>query len=149
LGENLDLNNPVRNAVAVYLNGAGIEAGYGFFAPNVPSNYRLVFEVRHPDDSVDTELPQIGDAATGFRLETMLDRIADIEYEPMRQVMFQMLTRPVWAKHRDAVSIRAVLGYTIWPSPDQFQRGERESFEPVFAYEFDFHPMPNAAELKP
>ena len=149
LGGDLNLNNPVRNLVTVYLNAAGIEAGYGFFAPNVPSNYRLIFEVRHPDDRVEYEPPEIGDAATAFRLESLLDRIADVSYEPMRRVMFQMMTRPVWQKNPDAISIRVVLGYTIWPSPDQFEQGERETFEPVFAYDFDLRPSPGGPVRKP
>jgi hypothetical protein len=54
--------------------------------------------------------------------------------------MFQMLTYPVWQHHPDAVSVRAVLGYVIWPSSQQFQRGEKETFEPVYAYDFDLRP---------
>jgi hypothetical protein len=149
LGEGLTLRNPARNAVAVYVNAAGIGTGYGFFAPNVPSNYKLVFEVRHPDNHVEYELPEIGDAATGFRLESLLDQIANLDYEPMRQVMFQMLTQPVWQKHPDAIAIRVVLGYTIWPSPEQFQRGERESFQPVVAYDFDLRSGSGTADRKP
>src|SRR2546430_4950778 len=47
LGEDLQLGNPARNLVTSYLNAAGIEAGYGFFSPNVPSNYKLVFELHY------------------------------------------------------------------------------------------------------
>ena len=144
LAEDLSVRNPVRNGVAVYLNGAGAEAGYGFFAPNVPTNYKLVFELRYPDDRRDYELPRIADAATAFRLESLLDRIADFDYEPMRQVMFQMLTYPVWQQHPDAVSVRAILGFVVWPPPDQYLKGERESFEPLYAYDFDL-PKPNGS----
>lgn len=140
LGEDLSLQNPIRNSFAVYLNAAGAEAGYGFFAPNVPSNYKLVFELRYPDGHRDYDLPRVADAATGFRLLSLLERIADIPYEPMRQVMIHMLTDPVWRRHPDAVSIRAVLGYAIWPSPDGYLKGEREGFEPDFAYDFDLRP---------
>jgi hypothetical protein len=140
LGEGLKLENPARNAVTVYLNAAGIEAGYGFFAPNVPSNYKLVFELHYPDSRVEYDLPSVADAATAFRLESLLDRISEVSYEPMRQTMFQMLTAPVWQRHPDAISVRAALGYVIWPSPEEFQRGERETFEPVYAYDFDLRP---------
>ena len=140
LGEDLQLGNPARNVVTFYLNAAGIEAGYGFFAPNVPSNYKLVFELHYADSHTEYELPSVADAATAFRLESLLDRIAEVSYEPMRQIMFQMLTYPVWQHHPDAVSVRAVLGYVIWPSPEQFQRGEKETFEPVYAYDFDLRP---------
>jgi hypothetical protein len=141
LGEGLDLQNPFRQVVAGYLNAAGIEAGYGFFAPNVPSNYKLGFEVRHgPDDHRTYEVPRVADAATAFRLESLLDRIAYLDYEPMRQAMVQMLTQPVWQRNPDAVSIRAVLGYVVWPSPDGYLKGEKETFVPVQAYEFGLRP---------
>jgi hypothetical protein len=145
LGEDLRLRNPARNVVTFYLNVAGIEAGYGFFSPNVPSNYKLVFELHYADSHTEYELPHVADAATAFRLESLLDRIAEVSYEPMRQTMFQMLTYPVWQRHPDAISVRAVLGYVIWPSPEQFQRGEKDTFEPVYAYDFDLRPSVPAA----
>jgi hypothetical protein len=141
LGEELDLQNPFRQTAAAYLNAAGVEAGYGFFAPNVPNNYKLAFEVRHtPDGHRTYEVPRVADSATGFRLESLLDRIADLDYEPMRQTMIQMLVKPVWQRNPDAVSIRAVLGYVIWPSADEYLRGEKETFEPVRVYDFDVSP---------
>jgi hypothetical protein len=140
LGENLALSNPFRNLVAVYLHTAGAEAGYGFFAPNVPSNYKLVFEIRYTDDRRDYDVPRVADAATAFRLESLLERIDGIPYEPMRRVMVQMLTYPAWQRHPDAIFIRSVLGYTLWPSPEDYLKGERESFEPVYGYDFDLRP---------
>jgi hypothetical protein len=45
LGERLSRSNPLRQMVSAYTQDAGIDAGYGFFAPNVPDNYKLVFEI--------------------------------------------------------------------------------------------------------
>src|SRR5436305_4514001 len=59
LGEELTASNPVRNALAVYLHVAGIEGGYGFFAPNVPDNYKLVFELHYPDGRTEYDLPRV------------------------------------------------------------------------------------------
>jgi hypothetical protein len=53
----------VRNGITVYLHSAGIEAGYGFFAPNVPPNYKLVFELHYPDGRIDYEIPTVNSAA--------------------------------------------------------------------------------------
>jgi hypothetical protein len=149
LGENLTLQNPVRNTIAVYLNGAGVEAGYGFFAPNVPGNYKLLFELRYSDDRREYEVPRLADPATAFRLESLLDRVAEIDYEPMRQAMLRVLAYPVWQLHPDAVSIRAILGYAIWPSPDEYRQGKRERFDPVFAYDFELPPSPVGAASPP
>ena len=149
LGETLGLQNPVRNALAAYLNSAGAEAGYGFFSPNVPSNYKLVFELRYADNRRDYDVPRVADAATAFRLESLLERIDDIPYEPMRKVMVQMLTYPAWQRHPDAVFIRSVLGYTIWPSPEGYLKGERESFEPVYGFDFDLRPGSDESQSRP
>jgi hypothetical protein len=149
LGQSLKVENPLRNTVTFYLHAAGIEAGYGFFAPNVPSNYKLVFELRYADDRREYELPRIGDAATGFRLESLLERTAELPYEPMRQVMLQMLASPVRRLHPDALSLRAVLGYVVWPSPAEFEHGKKESFEPVYAYDFDLRLPPAGSSMPP
>ena len=58
-------SNPVRQALATYLHIAGIETGYGYFAPNVPGSYKLVFELHYPDGRVEYELPSVSSAAAG------------------------------------------------------------------------------------
>jgi hypothetical protein len=45
LGQKLPAGNPVREVVSTYVHVAGIETGYGYFAPNVPGSYVLVFEL--------------------------------------------------------------------------------------------------------
>ena len=45
--QKLPVPKPLREAVATYTQVAGIEAGYGYFAPNVPGGYRLVFELHY------------------------------------------------------------------------------------------------------
>ena len=42
LGKQADAASPVRYGVATYLHAAGIQAGYTFFAPNVPGYHRLI-----------------------------------------------------------------------------------------------------------
>jgi hypothetical protein len=39
LGQKLASSNPVRETLNTYANAAGIETGYGYFAPNVPGGY--------------------------------------------------------------------------------------------------------------
>ena len=128
----------MRNAIDLYVNAAGIEVGYGFFAPDVPNNYKLAFELSYPDGHHEYDLPSVGQAGTGFRLESLLDRIAETDYEPLRAMMFKMLAYSVWRKHPDATAVRAVFGYIVWPSPEEFEHGKKESFAPVYAYDFTF-----------
>jgi hypothetical protein len=138
LGEKLSVENPIRQGIAAYLQGAGIDAGYGYFAPNVPDNYKIVFELRYADGRIDYELPRVGGAATGLRLTSLLDRIVEETYEPLRAMFVKMLAYSIWQDHQDATSIRAVVGYVELPTPDEFERGRKESYHALFAYDFDF-----------
>jgi hypothetical protein len=138
LGERLDHSNWVRNEIAVYLHSAGIEAGYGFFAPNVPPNYKLVFELHYPDGRVDYEIPMVNSAATGLRFAGLLDQLAEVSYAPLRETMLKIVAYSVWQAHPDAAMIRAYLGCAHLPTPREFERGEKDSYELLFAYDFTF-----------
>jgi hypothetical protein len=138
LGERLDHSNWFRNGIAVYLHSAGIEAGYGFFAPNVPPNYKLVFELHYPDGHTDYEVPAVSSAATGMRFAGLLDQLAEVSYAPLRETMMKILAYSVWQRHPEASTIRAYLGCAHLPAPAAFERGEKESYELLFAYNFVF-----------
>jgi hypothetical protein len=103
LGQTLSVDNPVRQGIAAYLRGAGIAAGYGYFAPAVPDTYKIVFELRYADGRTDYELPRVGGAATGLRLSSLLDRIAEETYEPLRATFVRMLAYSIWQDHQDVV----------------------------------------------
>src|SRR5438552_16053706 len=138
LGEKLPANNPVRETIALYLHAAGIEAGYGYFAPNVPYSYKLVFQLTYPDGTAEYELPSVATTETGRRLPTLLDFIAANRYEPLRQLILKMLAYSVWQHHRDALRIRAVFGMVITPSIAGYTRGDEPSYAVVCAYDFGF-----------
>lgn len=138
IGRTLSEANPVRRLISAYLNTTGIEAGYSYFAPNVPSNYKIVFELQYPDGHTELELPQVSGTAAGLRLATLLDVIAETEYEPLRTMMVKMLAYAVWQEHSEAVKARAVFGYVELPTPAEFRQGKRESYSSLFAYDVDF-----------
>ena len=138
LGERLDPSNWVRNGITVYLHSAGIEAGYGFFAPNVPPNYKLVFELHYPDGRTGYEIPTVSSAATGLRFSGLLDELAEMSYAPLRETMLKIVAYSVWQAHPDATMIRAYLGCAHLPTPGEFERGDKESYELLFAYDFTF-----------
>ena len=128
----------MRRVISAYLDTTGIEAGYTYFAPNVPDSYKIVFELQYPDGHTEFELPQVSGRATGLRLATLLDVIAELEYEPLRSMMVKMLAYAVWQEHSEAVKARAVLGYVDLPTPSEFRQGKNQSYHPLFAYELDF-----------
>jgi hypothetical protein len=135
-GQSLAPANPARKTLVGYMHGAGIEGAFGFFAPNVPESYKLVFEFRYPDGRVEEDLPDVQSHAAGLRLGSLLDRIGRSNSEQFRRILIRMLTSAAWDRHPDAVSARAVFGTLKLPDPAQFERGLKPSYEFSSAYEF-------------
>jgi len=142
LGQQLAAANPVRQALATYLQVAGIEAGYGYFAPNVPGSYKLVFELHYPDGRVEYELPSVSSAAAGLRIAGLLDNIGRTQYDVLREHLVKMLALSVWREHPDAKTVRAVLGSIKLPTASEFEHGKRESYEFLYAYDFSLQNEP-------
>jgi hypothetical protein len=138
LGQELPPGNPARETIALYLHSAGIEAGYGYFAPNVPYSYKLVFQLNYRNGAIEYELPGVATTETGRRLPTLLDFVAANHYEPLRQLILKMLAYSVWRQHPDALNIRAVFGTIITPSISGYKRGEEPTYLLVCAYDFGF-----------
>jgi hypothetical protein len=136
LGQRLGASNPVRRALATYLHIAGIETGYGYFAPNVPGSYKLVFELHYPDGRVEYELPTVGSAAAGLRVAGLLDKIGRTRYDALREHLVKMVAQSIWRDHPQVKAIRAVFGSIRLPSVTDFEHGKRESYEFLYAYDF-------------
>ena len=86
LALHLTESNPVRQAVATYLGLAGIDAGYGYFAPNVPNSYRLVFELHYPNGRTETHTSATRNGAVDLRLASLLDQIGRTPSDEFREV---------------------------------------------------------------
>jgi hypothetical protein len=136
LGEHLSFSNPLRQLIAAYTYSAGIETGYGFFAPSVGAARKLVFEIRYPDHRTEYELPTVGNVATGLRLTLLFENIERIRYEPLREMMFKMMAFSIWREHPEADQIRAVFGLINMPSLSEFENGKETSYEVLYAYDF-------------
>ncbi len=136
LGKQADASNPVRRAIAIYLHAAGIQAGYTFFAPNIPGAHRLTFKLYHEDGRVEYDSPHVRGKAAALRLDSLLDRLADQRYEPIREVVVKMLALSVWRDHPDVKKIRATFGTVDSPDMTEFEQGKGETFHPMFSYEF-------------
>lgn len=142
LCQNLDERNPMGNAITVYLHTAGVEGGYGFFAPNVPDSFTLVFEIHLPDGKVEYDLPRVRSAADGLRFNGLLDEISLATYEPLRQRIFKILTYSIWQSYPDASRIRAIFTATVLPSITEFQAGRESSHQVLYAYDMSFADEP-------
>jgi hypothetical protein len=142
LGQKLATSNPIRQDLATYLHIAGIETGYGYFAPNVPGSYKLVFELHYPDGLVEYELPRVNRAAAGLRLAGLLDEIGRTKYDALREILIKMLAQSVWREHPDVKTIRAVFGSIRLPSVSEFEQGKRESYQFLYGYDFSLREEP-------
>jgi hypothetical protein len=138
--QNAALPKPLRQCVTTYFHLAGIEAGYGFFAPNVSGSSKLVFELHYPDGRTESRVPAVSSDASGLRVATLLDKIGRPQYDRLRETMIRMLTQSVWREHSEAQEIQAVFGLVILPTIDEFEHGIRESNEFLYAYDFAFRP---------
>jgi hypothetical protein len=146
VGGKLPASNPLRRALLTYLHLAGIDRGYGYFAPNVPAGYKLVFELHYPDGRVEYELPGVNSAAAGLRVATLLDEIGRTRYDPLREYMVKTLAASVWREHPGVKTVRAVFGSLNLPSAAEFERGKRESYDFLYAYDFSLNEEPAKAE---
>ena len=136
LGEEMAASNPVRRGIAIYLHAAGSQSGYTFFAPNIPGYHKLILELYYSDGRVEYDSPHVSGKAAALRLAGLLDRVADPIYAPLREVMVKMLASSIWREHPDVKKIRAVFGSVNPPSIGDFEHGKRESFQPLFSFDF-------------
>jgi hypothetical protein len=142
LGQHLAASNPIRQTLATYLHVAGIQAGYGYFAPNVPGTYKLVFELHYPDGRVEYDLPRVNSAAAGLRIAGLLDKIGRTHYDVLREHLVKTLALSIWREHPEVKTIRAVFGSIRLPSVSEFEGGKRESYEFLYAYDFSLQNEP-------
>jgi hypothetical protein len=145
LGERLDHSNWIRNAVMDYLQTTGNEDVYGFFDQNVPSNYKLVFELSYPDGHIEYDIPRVSSSAVGLRFAGLLDQLAEVNYAPLRATMMKIVTYSVWQEHPKASAIRAYFGRARLPAPAEFERGDKGSYDLLFTYNFTL----GGKQLKP
>jgi hypothetical protein len=136
LGKEAAASNPVRQGIATYLHAAGIQAGYSFFAPNIPGYHKLTLELYYADGRVEYESPHVSGKAAALRLDSLLDRLADNHYEPLREVVVKMLALSVWRDHPEVKNIRATFEAVSPPDISDFEHGKGESFQPMFSYDF-------------
>ena len=136
LGKGARPSNPFRRGIATYLHGAGIQAGYSFFAPNVPSHHRLTFELVYEDGHVEYDSPRARSKAASLRLDSLLDRLAEDRYQPVREVLVKMLAFSVWREHPEVKKLRATFWSVNPPSVTDFEQGKTETFQPMFSFDF-------------
>jgi hypothetical protein len=146
LGQRLPSNYLLRQSIDLYLHVAGIESGYGFFAPNVGSTVKLVFELHFADGRVEYQ-PAIPEAAQDdLRLTTFLDYLNRTNSEQLRNILTRSLAKSLWSRHPTLVKVRAILGTLSFPSPTELVAGKGASYQFVAALELTRPPTSDALE---
>ena len=74
--------------------------------------------------------------AAALRLDSLLDRLAEERYEPVREVLVKMLAFSVWREHPDVKKVRATFGSVDPPGINEFEHGKTETFQPMFSFDF-------------
>lgn len=136
LGQHSPKWNPWRESTAVYLNCAGIEAGYNFFAPRVPGSYRLVFELHYQDGRIEYQVPHGDAAGSEVRLATLFDLIGHFENRVVREGLIRLLAEDTWRQHQNLSMIRAVFGVVNFPTANEYTMGVKESYRVLYSYDF-------------
>jgi hypothetical protein len=136
LGKTASASNPLRRSIATYLHAAGIQAGYSFFAPNVPSHHQLTVALFYDDGRVGYETPHVRSKAAALRLESLLDKLPEQRYEPVREALVKMLALSVWREHPDVKKVRATFEAVHLPSATEFEQSNGETLEPMFSFDF-------------
>jgi hypothetical protein len=85
---------------------------------------------------VEYESPHVSGKAAALRLDSLLDRLAEARYEPLREVVIKMLALSVWRDRPDVQTIRATFESVTPPAFSDFERGKPESIQPMFSYDF-------------
>ena len=142
IGQHLPKSNPLRQGLGAYLNAAGIEAGYGFFAPHVPGTYKLVFELHYHDGRIEYETPRVNTGSAGLHLVSLLDFIGKVEDDVVREGMIKLLVYAASHKHHDVSMVRVIFGTVDFPTAKEFERGRRESYQVLYAYDVILEPKP-------
>lgn len=136
IGQKMVSSNPLRRVLFTYFHLAGIDRGYGYFAPNIPGSYKLVFELHYPDARVEYASPRVSSKAAALRLTSLLDEIGHAESDRLRQYLIRAITRSMWREHPDATSVRTIFGRSRLPTINEFEQGKRESYEFLCAYDY-------------
>lgn len=127
-----------REAITTYADCTGIEAGYSYFAPSVPGNCRLSFELHYPDGRVEYDLPPVGGAAAGYRVSALLDHLQRIHYLRLRGALVETLAYSVQKEHPQTEMVRASMSVAKLPTPAQYRAGSRISYQLLYSYTFRF-----------
>lgn len=134
--QQLPRDNAVRRLVHGYLQLSGIEAGYGFFAPNVPDSYQLAFELQLPDGRLQFLKVEEANGELALRYATLLEYIGRASSGPLRQLLVSVIANALWHDRPELVKVRAFVSQLRVPPPADYDSQREPAFDLLDTYEF-------------
>jgi len=99
-----------------YLHCRGIESLW-YFAPNVPGNYKLVFELYYSDGRVEYVLPSVSSAAAALRMKSVCwNNIGRTHMTPSENFWLKTLAQSIWREHPEVETIPCVFAQSVCPA---------------------------------
>lgn len=136
LGKGRTEDDWVRQLFATYSDCTGIDAGYSYFAPDVPANAKVIFEITDAAGKTTYDLPVVERAAAGVRIATLLESLPRVRYQPFRKAILKILSESAAREHPEAVTIRALLGVAVQPGVTDYIKGKRTFYRRLDVYEY-------------
>jgi hypothetical protein len=126
----------IRQLLLAYLTCGGADAGYGYFAPNIPSSYELSFELRAADGQTELLSLQLGSSDLGLRVASLVDQIGGTPSPELREHMLKKMAAVVSRRYPQVKTMRILLSQTILPTLEEYARGKRRTAVLLYAYDF-------------
>src|SRR2546428_13920892 len=116
--------------------------------PIYPVHQKYTFVLYYNDVRVEYDSSHGSGSAAPLLLYSLLDSLAEPCYEPLREVIVKMLAFSVWQEHPDVKKIRAIFGSVNMPGISDFEHGKKESFQPMFSFDFSLRNEENQSTTR-
>lgn len=122
--------------VRTYRHVAGIEAGFGFFAPNVPHGFRLRIAITGEDGELARGVLEPHRGETDLRTATLLDTMGRTAPGVIRETMFRLLATSLFEEHPEATALQFAVDVVKVPGAEELRRGAARSYIEAYSYDF-------------
>jgi len=147
LGLPLSKTNPLRQGLIAYLAFGGVDAGYGYFAPNVPNSYELSFELHGDDNRIELQSLRLDSSDLGLRVASLVDQIGGTSAPELREHMLKKIATIVARRNSGVKNVRVSLSQVTSPTLEEYARGKRQTA--VLLHRYDFSLSPQSSPGKP
>ena len=135
LGLHLPKTNPIRQGLIAYLTFGGADAGYGYFAPNVPNSYELSFELRGADGRTELQSVRLASSDLGLRVASLVDQIGGTSAPELREHMLKKIAAVIGRRDPEVKNMHVSVSQVRLPTLDEYARGKRQTAVLLYAYD--------------